>query len=137
LILGQDTDGLTTPFEVRLNWAVAMDKPFFVGQRSLKAIAAQPPRQQLVPFTLAPGYAGEAPKECHLVIEGGEIAGRVTSITLSPHLKQHIGLAFVRPDLAQTGRRLQIRLSGGTLVPAQVSQAPFYDPKDQRQKEPA
>jgi sarcosine oxidase subunit alpha len=135
LILGQDTDGLTTPFEVGLKWAVAMDKPFFVGQRSLKAIAAQPLRQQLVPFTLAPDLAGEAPKECHLVIEGGDIAGRVTSIYRSPHLGCHIGLAFVRPEMVQKGRRFSIRLSNGQQVPAQVAEAPFYDPKDERQKE--
>ena len=135
LIVGQDTDGLTTPLDVGLKWAVAMDKPFFVGQRSLKAIAAQPPRQQLVPFTLAPGQAGEAPKECHLVIEGGQIAGRITSIYQSPHLGCHIGLAFVRPDMAQKGRRLSIRLSDGRIVTAQVGEGPFYDPKDERQKE--
>jgi sarcosine oxidase, subunit alpha len=136
LILGQDTDGLTTPWDVGLKWAVAMDKPFFVGQRSLKAIAAQPPRQQLVPFTLAPDLAGEAPKECHLVIEDGDIAGRVTSIYRSPHLGCHIGLGFVRPEMAQKGRRFWIRLSSGQQVPAQVAEAPFYDPKDERQKEP-
>jgi sarcosine oxidase subunit alpha len=135
LILGQDSDGLTTPLDVGLNWAVAMDKPFFVGQRSLKAIAAQPRRQQLVPFTLAPEHAGEAPKECNLVIEGGQIAGRVTSIYYSPHLQRHIGLAFVRPDLSEKGRSFSIRLSSGAVVAAQVSAAPFYDPKDERQKE--
>ena len=135
LILGQDTDGLTTPFDVGLKWAVAMDKPFFVGQRSLKAIAAQPPRQQLAPFTLAPDHAGEAPKECHLVIENGSIAGRVTSIYASPQLERTIGLAFVRPEMAQQGRRFSIRLSDGRTVTAQVAQTPFYDPKDERQKE--
>ena len=136
LILGQDTDGLTTPLEVGLDWAVAMDKPFFVGQRSLKAIAAQPRRQQLVPFTLAPDHPDQAPKECHLVIEAGAIAGRVTSVYSSPHLGCTIGLAFVRPDMAQKGRRLSIRLSNGSMVTAQVSEAPFYDPKGERQKEP-
>jgi sarcosine oxidase, subunit alpha len=136
LILGQDTDGLTTPLEVGLDWAVAMDKPFFVGQRSLKAIAAQPRRQQLVPFTLATDFAGEAPKECHLVIEDGAIAGRVTSIYRSTSVGRHIGLAFVRPEMAQKGRTFWIRLSNGQQVPAQVAEAPFYDPKDERQKEP-
>ena len=135
LILGQDTDGLTTPLEVGLNWALAMDKPFFVGQRSLKALAAQPRRQKLVPFTLAPDFAGEAPKECHLVIEDGEIAGRVTSIYRSASVGRHIGLAFIRPEMAEKGRTFWIRLSNGQQVPAQVAESPFYDPKDERQKE--
>jgi len=135
LILGQDSDGLTTPFDVGLNWAVAMDKPFFVGQRSLKAIAAQPPRQQLVTFTLIPDPSGKTPKECHLVIEGGEIAGRVTSVYHSPHLEQTIGLAFVRPDMARKGRNFSIRLSDGATVMAQVTEGAFYDPDNERQKE--
>jgi sarcosine oxidase subunit alpha len=135
LILGQDSDGLTTPFDVGLNWAVAMDKPFFVGQRSLRAIAAQPPRQQLVPFTLLPDRSGAAPKECHLVIEDGQIAGRVTSVYHSPLLERTIGLAFVRPDMARKGRNLSIRLSDGATVTAQVTEGAFYDPDNQRQKE--
>jgi sarcosine oxidase subunit alpha len=135
LILGQDTDGLTTPLDVGLNWALGMDKAFFVGQRSLKAIAAQPRQQKLVPFTMAPDVA-QIPKECHLVIEDGDIAGRVTSIYRSPHLGFPIGLAFVRPEMAQKGRTFWIRLSNGEQVPAQVAEAPFYDPKDERQKEP-
>jgi sarcosine oxidase subunit alpha len=134
LILGQDTDGLTTPFDVNLNWAVAMDKPFFVGQRSLKAIAALPRRQQQVPFMLAAGFQGPAPQECHLVIESGQIAGRVTSIYFSPHLARHIGLALVRPELADKGRRLQIRLSDGKMVAAEICESPFYDPDNQRQR---
>ena len=36
IIVSQDTDGLTQPFEAGMNWAVKMEKPFFVGQRSLK-----------------------------------------------------------------------------------------------------
>lgn len=45
IIIGQDTDGLTNPFDVGLEWALKMDKPFFVGQRSLQVIAKQQRRQ--------------------------------------------------------------------------------------------
>ncbi len=135
LILGQDTDGLTTPFDVNMNWAVAMDKPYFVGQRSLQAIAAMPPRQRQVPFMLAAGFNASAPKECNLVIEGGQIAGRVTSIYFSPTLARHIGLAFVRPDMTAMGRRFQIRLGDGQMVAAEVCETPFYDPKNLRQSQ--
>jgi sarcosine oxidase subunit alpha len=135
LILGQDTDGLTTPFDVNMDWAVAMDKPFFVGQRSLKAIAALPRRQQQVPFMLPAGFQGTAPQECHLVIEGGQIAGRVTSIAYSPTLSRHIGLAFVRPDMVAKGRRFEIRLSDGAMAAAEVCESPFYDPDNLRQRQ--
>ncbi|MBW8330240.1 MAG: aminomethyltransferase, partial [Thiobacillus sp.] len=135
LIIGQDTDGLTTPGEAALDWAVKMDKPFFVGQRSLQAIAGKPRRQQLVGFMLPAGHAGDAPKECHLVIENGDIAGRVTSIAWSPSLSRHIGLAYVQPGMAAVGHTFTIRLSDGSLVTAEVVKTPFYDPDNLRQKE--
>lgn len=137
LILGQDTDGLTTPFEANLSWAVAMKKPYFVGQRSLRVMAARAPRQKLVGFVLAPGYLGPVPRECHLIIEHGDIAGRVTSIAWSPHLHRHIGLAYVRPEMSEVGRLLRIRLDDAAWVDAWVSATPFYDPQDLRQKESA
>jgi sarcosine oxidase subunit alpha len=137
IIIGQDTDGLTTPGEAALDWAVKMDKPFFVGQRSLQIIAGKPRPQQLVGFMLAAGHTAETPKECHLVIEDGDIAGRVTSVAWSPALQRFIGLAYVRPEMAEDNRKFQIRLTGGALVTARVARTPFYDPENLRQKEPA
>lgn len=135
LIVGQDTDGLTTPFEVGMDWTVKLTKPFFVGKRSLEAIRRRPLRQKLVGFRLPESHAGDTPKECHLVIEGGEIAGRVTSVAWSPNVGRWIGLAFVRPDMTEVGRPLQIRLSDKRIVAAEVCATPFFDPKDERQKE--
>jgi sarcosine oxidase subunit alpha len=114
-----------------------MDKPFFVGQRSLQAIAGKPRRQQLVGFMLPAGHAGDAPKECHLVIDNGDIAGRVTSIAWSPSLQRHIGLAYVRPGMDAVGSSFTIRLSDKSLVTAGVVKTPFYDPENLRQKETA
>lgn len=135
VIASQDTDGLTTPFEAGLEWAVKMDKPFFIGQRSLQIVAGRPLRRQLVGFMLDAGYAGTAPQECHLVIADGDIAGRITSIGYSALLSRHIGLAFVTPELATEGSRFDIRLSDGRLVRATVAKTPFYDPDNLRQKE--
>jgi sarcosine oxidase subunit alpha len=132
-IVGQDTDGLTDPYEANAMWAVAMKKPFFVGQRSLRILRARGPRQKLVGFELA--EAGRAsPKECHLIIDQGAIGGRVTSVTYSRVLNKSIGLAMLSPDLAQVGRDIHIRGDGGELLAARVAPAPFYDPKNLRQK---
>ena len=132
LIVGQDTDGLTDPFEANAQWAVAMKKPFFVGQRSLRILQARGPRQKLVGIELA--AAAPLPKECHLVMENGAIAGRVTSVTHSRALNKSIGLAMLSPDLAQVGRDIRIRGENGELLAARVAPAPFYDPKSLRQK---
>jgi sarcosine oxidase subunit alpha len=131
-IVGQDTDGLTDPHEANAMWAVSMNKPFFVGQRSLAILKARGPRQKLVGIELA--AAAPLPKECHLVIDKGAIAGRVTSVTHSRALNKSIGLAMLSPELAEVGRDIQIRIDDGGLLAARVVPAPFYDPKNARQK---
>ena len=135
IIVSQDTDGLTNPFQAGMRWAVRMDKPFFVGQRSLQILSAQPLSQVLVGFVLADDSAG-VPKECHLVIHAGELAGRVTSIVLSPTLKRAIGLAMVDPALSEPGHGLRIRIEGGREVDAVVTVLPFYDAAGARQRQP-
>ena len=131
-IVGQDTDGLTDPNEANAMWAVAMKKPFFVGQRSLRILQARGPRQKLMGIELVAPVP--LPKECHLVIDNGAIAGRVTSITHSRALQKSVGLAMLSPALAQIGRDIQIRIDDGAMLAARVVSAPFYDPQNQRQK---
>jgi sarcosine oxidase, subunit alpha len=134
-IVGQDTDGLTDPQEANAMWAVSMKKPFFVGQRSLRILQARGPRQKLMGIELA--QPAPLPKECHLVIDKGTIAGRITSVAHSRALNKSIGLAMLSPALAQIGRDIQIRIEEGELVTARVAAAPFYDPKNVRQKQAA
>jgi sarcosine oxidase subunit alpha len=133
LIVGQDTDGLTNALEIDAPWALKMDKPFFVGQRSLRILEAQPRRQRLVGFTL-PAGAPRAPRESHLVLDGADIAGRVTSVGYSPTLQRCIGLALVKPAVA-AGQALRIRIDGGALIEAAIAKLPFYDAAGARQRE--
>jgi len=151
IIVGQDTDGLTNPWEANMGWAVKLDKPFFVGQRTLKILekrgeererrgmedtlltGQRPKDRKLAGFTLVNGREGPMPKECHLVIENGDILGRVTSVAYSETLDKVIGLAFL-PDDRAVGSRFQIRVDGGVMVEAEVVPTPFYDPDNSRQK---
>ncbi len=132
LIIGQDTDGLTTPVEVNLEWAVKMDKTFFIGQRSLQIVAKRPVKHKLVGFRLNADIV-TPPQECHLVIDRNDLAGRVTSIAFSPTLQCYIGLAYVTPELATIGQ-FSIRLSDFTSISATICPTPFYDPDNTRQK---
>ena len=134
VIIGQDSDGLTTPFEAASGFAVKMDKPFFIGQRSLRIIQGKPLRQTLVAFTLSDGVHDPMPKECHLVIHDGQIAGRVTSIAYSEAVGKVVGLAFVAPERARPGTRFGIRGDGGVMVNATIVKPPFYDSEGARQK---
>ena len=134
VIIGQDTDGLTTPFEAGMEWAVKMEKSFFIGQRSLAILRPKPRTRALAGFTLPKDWSAPCPKECHLVIQAGQITGRVTSVAYSPTQGQVLGLAYLLPAQAQPGKTIEIRVDGGELVRATVAKIPFYDPDHQRQK---
>jgi sarcosine oxidase subunit alpha len=134
IVIGQDTDGLTNPLEAGMQWALKMDKPFFVGQRSVRILQGRPLQRQLVGFTFAGAAGDSAPGECNLIIRNGGIAGRVTSVAWSPALGKHIGLAMISPDMAATGTRFFVRLADGRMLEAQVAAFPFYDPAGERQK---
>ena len=130
-IVGQDTDGLTDPFEANAAWAVNMQKPFFVGQRSLKILRTRGPRQLLVGIELLDPE--RLPQECHLVIEQGAIAGRITSVVHSRALGKSIGLAMLAPELARARGEIEIRGGQGEMLKARIAATPFYDPNNTRQ----
>ena len=132
IIVGQDTDGLTTPMEADMEWAVRRSKPFFVGGRALDVHDRNPLTRKLAGFVLSDVDAAP-PEECCLVVRDGEIAGRVTSAMRSPHLGRVIGLAFLPPGDAEPGKRFEIRRPDGRTVSAEVVPLPFYDPDNARQ----
>ena len=132
IIVGQDTDGLTNPYEAAMPWAVHMKKAYFVGKRSLQILKDKKTRT-LIGFTLAAGKRCPVPDECNLVIHEDEIAGRVTSVSESPTLSCVIGMAYVDDKVLSGGGYFRIRASDGTLVNATVRPLPFYDPGGARQ----
>ena len=134
VIIGQDTDGLCNPLEASMQWALKMDKPFFIGQRSLQILQSRVQQRALTGFTFEAGVHDAAPKECNLVIRNGAIAGRVTSIAFSPTLGKFVGLAFLTPELAKQDSRFFIRGSDGRMFEALTAALPFYDPAGDRQK---
>jgi sarcosine oxidase subunit alpha len=133
IIVGQDTDGLTNPLEAGMEWALAKKKPFYVGKRSIEMQAAKALTRKLAGFMLISSES-PAPKECHLVIRDGAIAGRVTSVVQSPTIGKVIGLAYLPTELAIPGEHFQIRVDGGVMVEAEVTPVPFYDPQNKRQE---
>ncbi|MBT8447403.1 MAG: aminomethyltransferase, partial [Gammaproteobacteria bacterium] len=132
IIVGQDTDGLTTPDHADMGWAIAHGKPFFIGQRAIRAIAARGLDRRLVGFRA--GAEQPVPDECNLVIQDGAIAGRVTSVVESASCGATVGLAYVPPGRAETGTPVQIRTTSGAICHAEVVETPFYDPGNARQE---
>ena len=133
LIVSQDTDALTNPFEADVAWAIGKNKPFFVGSRSLDILQKKPLTRRLVGLTFRASGAGPLPEECNLIIADGELVGRITSIAPRSTLGHPIAMAFLRPDLAAVGTTVTIRLDDGRLVEASVVSMPFYDPDNARQ----
>lgn len=133
LIVGQDTDAMTTPDEANLGGLLATQKPFFIGARSLQVIKRRPLTRQIVGLTFSPDEK-RLPEECHLIYAADDIAGRITSIAHQTTIGAPIALAFLRPDLAKIGESVEVRLSNGTQVMGRVTEVPFYDPKNRRQQ---
>ena len=133
IIINQDTDGLTHPHEADMAWALARKKPYFVGMRSIAIQLANGLERKLVGFILVEPD-DPAPKECHLVIRGTEITGRVTSCARSEILNKIIGLAYVAPDQSEIGKRFEIKIEQGRMITAEVVALPFYDPDGKRQE---
>ena len=132
VIVTQDTDGLTNPYEAGMPWAVHMKKDFFIGQRSLQVLKPLQARK-LMGFMFSESYSGGKPEECHLLIKNGEINGRITSVSFSPTFNRYLGLCYVEDMDANVGDAIQIRLDDGALVEAELVSLPFYDPEGKRQ----
>lgn len=132
VIIGQDTDGLSTPYEADMAWAVGKKKPFFLGKRAVDVQARAGIQRRLTGFTLPSDSV--VPEECNLVIRGDEIVGRVTSAARSVGCEGIVGLAYVHPDDAEPGKTFQIKLSDGSYREATAAAIPFYDPENKRQE---
>lgn len=132
IIISQETDGMTHPLECDLGWAVAKSKPWFVGKRSIEILSQQPLKRKLVSFVLDKQQT--QPLEGHIVLNGQDITGNITSCEYSPTLDQIIGMAYVGIEQSEVGQQFPIRVEKGEIVHAKVVKAPFYDPEGSRQE---
>ncbi len=137
IIVGQDTDGSLTPFDLGMGGMVAKSKDF-LGCRSLsRSDTARTDRKQLV---------GLMTGDSQLVLpEGTQLAdsaqpgpppvamiGHVTSSYYSPTLKCSIAMAVVRSGTERMGQKIYASLVDGRYVPATVCSPVFYDPEGKR-----
>jgi len=130
LIVGQDTDSESNTLDANMAWLVKFDKDDFVGKWALEHMQERGARERLVGFEMDDGVV---PLEGGQVVVDGRPAGRVTSARWSELLGKAIGLAWVPPDLAEEGSRLEIRVDGG-LEQASVRLRAFHDPEGARQR---
>jgi len=133
-IVGQDTDGLTGPYDVGLGRMVELDKYDFTGKPELVWQSERGGRLRLV--GLQPHDGSLIPPEASQIVEGrGEIVGRITSSRMSPTLGRSICLGFVAPHLTTPGTKIIVQLPDGERIPASVTpHHAHYDPEGTRQR---
>jgi sarcosine oxidase, subunit alpha len=126
ILVGQDTDSESTPFNSAMSWIVKLDKQQdFIGKWALEHYADEVPTTQLVGFTLGNGHV---PTEGAVIVDtAGAPAGQVTSARFSPVLDRVIGMAWVPSPLARDGAQVTISDEGQTFS-ANIQTRPFYDP---------
>jgi sarcosine oxidase subunit alpha len=131
ILIGQDTDALSSPDELGMGWALAMKKPDFIGKRSVEMRRRLGVARRLVALTFPAGTAGLG--ESCLVLDAGEPAGHITSVAESPTLGHPIALAFAPVRLAEPGAAVTVKARDGRLVTGTVAGHAFLDPENRRQ----
>ena len=132
IVIGDETDGTTTPYDVGLDGLVSKKKADFIGKRSLEqAYLKGPNRKQLVglltedPNEVLPdgAYAVRAVKDKPPM----EMIGQVTSTYMSPTLNRSIAMALIENGKARMGEVISFPLQGGKVVKATITGTVFYD----------
>lgn len=137
IIVGQETDGSTTPSDLGMDWILGRQKDF-LGKRSLsRPDCVRQDRKQLV------GLLTETPTD--VLPEGGQIVqspstsipvpmiGHVTSSYFSASLRRSIALALVKSGRSRMGQKVYVPLLDGRTVSAVIASPVFYDPEGARQ----
>ena len=137
IVIGDETDGTTTPHDVGLGGLVSKKKADFIGKRSLELPHLKgPDRKELVGlFTEDPSEL--LPDGAYAVAEVKpkppmDMLGQVTSSYWSPTLERSIAMALVRNGRARMGETLSFPLAD-KVVRAKLVEPVFYDKEGKRQ----
>ena len=128
--LGQDTMPDDTPAKLGMSWAVAMDKPWFVGKKALERMAELPIGRRQIGLEFVGGPSTTSELRGEPLVVGDRMIGRVTSAERSPVLDRAIGLGWVRVD----GDDVVEGLRTGSGVQVRIVPRPFYDPEGGRMR---
>ena len=114
--------GDTTPWEVRADWTVDLNKPDFVGKQALIDRKGKE-RSFITGLEVAASKIIEPGAK---ITAGSKQVGVVTSTTYSRHLMKSLAMAQIEPAFTGLGTELVVHDNGEHR--AVVVQMPFYDP---------
>jgi aminomethyltransferase len=117
-------EGDTTPWEVKMSWAVDLDKQAdYIGKQ---AVLASKGKERVLPAGLS--CRTTVPVEVGAAIHvGDKEVGVVTSAGYSKYLMQSLAMVHVKPEAARLGTEVEVRGPNVTCR-ATVVPTPFYDP---------
>jgi len=124
-LYGNDIDDTTSPIEAGLGWITKFaDHKDFIDKELLLRQKIEGTSRRLKGFVMA---ERAIPRQHYEVADaGGSIIGEVTSGTMSPMLKQGIGMAYLPPEYWKAGSEIFIRIRNRD-TKAVVVNLPFYN----------
>ena len=134
VIVGMDTEMDTTPRRIAHDWAVKMDKPFFLGQEALRRTAQLPDSRKLVGLKID----GAAPTEGTPILafaataqsQTCDVLGHVATSFYSPLLGHSIALGWLKRGWSPTDPVAgTVSVDGRS---ATIAEPPFYDVEGKR-----
>ncbi len=122
-LYGNDIDETTNMIEAGLSWILKLDKGDFIGKEALLKIKEEGPTRRRVAFITERRAA--IPRHGQKILKESEEIGYVTSGTMSPSLKQGIGMGYVRRPYTRRGTEIEINIRGRK-EKATIVKLPFY-----------
>ena len=121
-LYGHEIDETTTPLEAGLAWICKLEKGPFLGRERISEQKREGLQRRLAGLEMLDKRIA---RDGYPVVIGGSEAGRVTSGGPAPFLKKNIAMAYVPPQSAALGTRVEVAIRG-QLAPAQITPLPFY-----------
>ena len=137
IIVGQETDGSVTPYDLGMDWIVSKTKPDFIGKRALARHTMEyDDRKQLVGL-LCSDPSTVIPEGAHAVLDPNQplpmkMLGQVTSSYFSPNCGRSIAMAMLKGGHALKGQTVFLPMLDGSVLKAEIVNPAFFDPKGAR-----
>src|SRR5512147_742983 len=137
----------SSPFELGLDWTVALDKPgYFVGRRALEREKREGSAWKMMGLEvdwvgmedifkrvgLPPQIPGMAIRGSLPIMVGNAQVGYASTSSWSPLLKKHIALAHLQKPYYEVGTDVRMEITvehHRQHAPARVVKLPFYEPE--------
>ncbi len=122
-LYGNDIDDTTSPLEAGLGWITKFNNGRqFTDRNFLEMQKKEGVKRKLRGFILE--GRGIPRKGYEIVNSEGEVTGKVTSGTMSPVLKQGIGMGYIAADYSAFGTKIYVKVRNKT-ISAEIVKLPF------------